>query len=32
LLRDHLRLEETALASTVFPDSAEVAPMGDLVG
>jgi uncharacterized protein (DUF1501 family) len=32
LLRDHLRADERALASTVFPDSADVAPMADLVG
>jgi uncharacterized protein (DUF1501 family) len=32
LLRDHLRVEERALASTVFPDSADVAPMSGLVG
>jgi uncharacterized protein (DUF1501 family) len=32
LLRDHLRLEERALASTVFPDSTDVAPTGGLVG
>jgi uncharacterized protein (DUF1501 family) len=32
LLRDHLRLREDALASTVFPDSAEAAPMAGLVG
>jgi uncharacterized protein (DUF1501 family) len=32
LLRDHLRVEERVLASTVFPDSAEVAPTAGLVG
>jgi len=32
LLRDHLRVREDALASTVFPDSAEAAPMTGLVG
>jgi uncharacterized protein (DUF1501 family) len=32
LLRDHLRVEERVLASTVFPDSAEVVPMAGLVG
>ena len=32
LLRDHLRVDERALASTVFPDSIGVAPMADLVG
>jgi uncharacterized protein (DUF1501 family) len=32
LLRDHLRVEESALASTVFPDSADVAPIAGLVG
>jgi uncharacterized protein (DUF1501 family) len=32
LLRDHLRVEQSALASTVFPDSADVAPIGGLVG
>jgi uncharacterized protein (DUF1501 family) len=32
LLRDHLRLDEGALASTVFPGSAAVAPMAGLVG
>jgi uncharacterized protein (DUF1501 family) len=32
LLRDHLRVREDALASTVFPDSAEAAPMAGLVG
>jgi uncharacterized protein (DUF1501 family) len=32
LLRDHLRVDERVLASTVFPDSADVAPMAGLVG
>jgi uncharacterized protein (DUF1501 family) len=32
LLRDHLRVEENLLASAVFPDSADVTPMGGLVG
>ncbi|WP_024507718.1 DUF1501 domain-containing protein [Bradyrhizobium sp. ARR65] len=32
LLRDHLRVEERALASSVFPDSSDVAPMSGLVG
>ena len=32
LLRDHLRVEEGALTSTVFPDSANVAPTAGLVG
>jgi uncharacterized protein (DUF1501 family) len=32
LLRDHLRVEEAALASTVFPESADVAPTAGLVG
>ena len=32
LLRDHLRVEERALASTVFPDSADVTPIAGLVG
>jgi uncharacterized protein (DUF1501 family) len=32
LLRDHLRVEERALATTVFPDSAGVIPTGRLVG
>ena len=31
LLRDHLRVDERALASIVFPDSANVAPTGGLV-
>jgi uncharacterized protein (DUF1501 family) len=32
LLRDHLRVDERALASTVFPDSIGVVPMAGLVG
>jgi uncharacterized protein (DUF1501 family) len=32
LLRDHLRVDERALASTVFPDSIGVAPLAGLVG
>jgi uncharacterized protein (DUF1501 family) len=32
LLRDHLRVEESALASSVFPDSADVPPLAGLVG
>jgi uncharacterized protein (DUF1501 family) len=32
LLRDHLRVEESVLASTVFPDSAGVVPTAGLVG
>ena len=32
LLRDHLRVEERALATTVFPDSAGVTPIDGLVG
>jgi uncharacterized protein (DUF1501 family) len=32
LLRDHLRVEERVLASTVFPDSADIAPTADLIG
>jgi uncharacterized protein (DUF1501 family) len=32
LLRDHLRVEERVLASTVFPDSADIAPTAGLVG
>ncbi len=32
LLRDHLRVDERVLASTVFPDSANVAPTAGLVG
>jgi uncharacterized protein (DUF1501 family) len=31
LLRDHLRVDDTALATSVFPDSADVAPIADLV-
>jgi uncharacterized protein (DUF1501 family) len=31
LLRDHLRVEESVLASTVFPDSAGATPMAGLV-
>jgi uncharacterized protein (DUF1501 family) len=31
LLKDHLRVDETALAASVFPDSAMVAPMSGLV-
>jgi uncharacterized protein (DUF1501 family) len=31
LLRDHLRVDERALASTVFPDSTDVAPTENLV-
>jgi uncharacterized protein (DUF1501 family) len=31
LLGDHLRVPESALAATVFPDSAEVRPIPDLV-
>ena len=31
LLRDHLRLDERVLASAVFPDSTDVAPINDLV-
>ena len=31
LLRDHLRVDEKALAASVFPDSAMVAPMSGLV-
>ena len=31
LLRDHLRVDEGALASTVFPDSTNVAPTENLV-
>jgi uncharacterized protein (DUF1501 family) len=31
VLRDHLRVEETALASKVFPDSAAVKPMAGLL-
>jgi uncharacterized protein (DUF1501 family) len=32
LLRDHLRVDERALAGAVFPDSIGVAPMAGLVG
>jgi uncharacterized protein (DUF1501 family) len=32
LLRDHLRVEEHALAGNVFPDSTDVAPTAGLVG
>jgi len=32
LLRDHLRVEESVLANSVFPDSAEVVPTAGLVG
>jgi uncharacterized protein (DUF1501 family) len=32
VLRDHLRVDERALASSVFPDSANVAPTDGLVG
>jgi uncharacterized protein (DUF1501 family) len=32
LLRDHLRVDERALASSIFPDSADVAPTSGLVG
>jgi uncharacterized protein (DUF1501 family) len=32
LLRDHLRVEERALATSVFPDSADVVPIAGLVG
>jgi uncharacterized protein (DUF1501 family) len=32
LLRDHLRVEESVLASSVFPDSADVSPIAGLVG
>jgi uncharacterized protein (DUF1501 family) len=32
LLRDHLRVEEKVLASTVFPDSGQAVPTGGLVG
>jgi uncharacterized protein (DUF1501 family) len=31
LLRDHLRVEEKALATTVFPDSSLAAPTAGLV-
>jgi uncharacterized protein (DUF1501 family) len=32
VLRDHLRVEENALATSVFPDSSDVGPMAGLVG
>jgi uncharacterized protein (DUF1501 family) len=32
LLRDHLRVEESVLARTVFPDSAGIPPTSGLVG
>jgi uncharacterized protein (DUF1501 family) len=32
VLRDHVRVDEKALASTVFPDSAGAKPIGGLVG
>jgi len=32
LLKDHLRVDDTALATSVFPDSADVAPLAGLVG
>jgi uncharacterized protein (DUF1501 family) len=32
VLRDHLRVADTALAGAVFPDSADVKPMAGLVG
>jgi uncharacterized protein (DUF1501 family) len=32
VLRDHVRVDDKALASAVFPDSAGVKPMGGLVG
>jgi uncharacterized protein (DUF1501 family) len=32
VLRDHLRVEESALANTVFPGSADVTPSAGLVG
>jgi uncharacterized protein (DUF1501 family) len=32
LLRDHLRVDESVLASSVFPDSADVPPIAGLVG
>ena len=32
VLKDHLRADDKALASTVFPDSGDVAPMAGLVG
>jgi uncharacterized protein (DUF1501 family) len=31
LLRDHVRVDEAALASRVFPDSTAVKPMGGLL-
>jgi len=31
LLKDHLRVDDTVLASTVFPDSAAVKPMVGLL-
>lgn len=31
LLRDHLRIDDKALAATVFPDSAAVKPLAGLV-
>jgi uncharacterized protein (DUF1501 family) len=32
VLKDHLRLNDKALANAVFPDSAGAAPMAGLVG
>jgi uncharacterized protein (DUF1501 family) len=32
LLKDHLRVEESVLASSVFPGSADVKPTAGLVG
>ena len=32
VLKDHLRLDERVLASSVFPDSVDVAPIAGLVG
>src|SRR4051795_1842097 len=32
VLKDHLRVEEKVLADTIFPGSADVKPMGGLVG
>jgi uncharacterized protein (DUF1501 family) len=32
LLRDHLRVEESVLANTVFPDSTDIVPTAGLVG
>jgi uncharacterized protein (DUF1501 family) len=32
LLRDHLRVEESVLAGTVFPGSAEIKAMSNLLG